>query len=69
MDHEELHRKIQEDLSKVKDAILDKLDDYQHRVTKLETHQGWHKKLIIWLGAGFGSMMLYLLKIFITKMI
>ena len=48
MDHEELYKKfnkdiesLRSDLHKVEYHLAAKLDSYQHRVTKLESDQGW----------------------------
>lgn len=58
MNHDDLYIKMREDLYEVKDEIIEKLDGYQHRVTKLETEQGWIKRALIFIlttAIGLGS--------------
>lgn len=47
MDHDDLYYKMRADLYQAKEEIISKLDTYQHRVTKLETEQGWIKRILI----------------------
>ena len=67
MDHSELLKEIRTDLKKVEKTIVEKLDDYQKRVTKLETNEAWLKKIVIGLvvtTAGIGG---YAVKVILTK--
>lgn len=54
MDHDELYKKfnkdiglIREDIHRVEMHLASKLDGYQHRVTKLESDQGWMRWALV----------------------
>lgn len=47
MDHEELLDKMRNEVHVAKAEIIDRLDTYQHRVTKLEAEQGWIKRTVL----------------------
>ena len=63
MDHYELLDKVREDLHKVKDEIVGKLDVYQQRVTRLETEQGWIKRAVIAIMATLVALSIYYIKV------
>lgn len=66
MDHYELLDKVREDLHKVKDEIVGKLDVYQQRVTRLETEQGWIKRAVIAIMATLVALSIYYIKMDMT---
>lgn len=63
MDHPELLNKMREELHHVKDEIIGKLDDYQHRVTKLETEQGWIRRAVLAIMGTLVALSLYYIKV------
>lgn len=49
MDHQELLEKMRNEVHVAKAQIIDRLDGYQQRVTKLETEQGWVKRVLLFM--------------------